>query len=327
MRAIWGVLLIATLGFGEARAQASEATFEGWSAVCDDVGECSTWASAGGWAEPSYILLRRQAGGRWSAHFGVTGARGEEPGEIEIKLIGTDGRLAWTRRLYGKSDDRHMREAGIDAAQELMALREAMASGKTAEVVTDGRIEPWRAIPLAGAASALHWIDAHEPDPRRAVIRRAPAVSQANLPKAPPAASPDCAQVSLYRLSPGKVLSVRWCSDDDHAAGAYTDITLLDERGRRLPGPVMEGHSEEFTPVLANVDYDPKTRSLSAFQPGEYRLGSCGADTTWIWDGAEFRAARLTEMLDCISMSRTLWPSHRNVRVVDAEPSQNARRK
>lgn len=327
MRAIWGALLIAALGFGEARAQAGSAQFDGWSAVCDEVGECSAWASAGGWAAPSYILLRRHAGGRWSAHFGVLGARGSAQGEVEVKLIGTDGRLAWTRRLQGKSDDWHMRPVGIDSAQDVKTLREAMASNKTAEVSTDGRIEPWRMIPLAGAASALKWIEARGPDPRRAVIRRAPAVSQARLPKAQTAGSSDCTEASLHRLSPGKVLALSWCSDDDHAAGAYSDIALLNERGRRLPGPVMEGYSEEYASVLANVEYDPQTRSLSAFQPGEYRLGSCGADMTWVWDGAVFRTARLTEMTDCISMPRTLWPSRRSVRVIDAKRRLGARGK
>src|SRR4051794_5874992 len=98
MRAVWGALLIAALGFGEARAHASSANFERWSAVCDQVGECSAWAGAPGAAAPSYILLRRDAGGRWSAHLGAT-TEGSEPAAIEMKVIGPGGKTIWTRRL------------------------------------------------------------------------------------------------------------------------------------------------------------------------------------------------------------------------------------
>lgn len=316
MRAIWGALLIAALGFGEARAQAGEATFEGWSAVCDDVGECSAWASTGGWAAPSYILLRRDAGGRWTAHFGAMGHRSYSQGALEVKLAGAE-RAAWTHRFEGKSDDRAMREAAVTSSPDVAALRTAIASGQTIQIVADGRNEPWQTISLSGATSALAWMETRAANPRPPVIRRAPTIDQARLPKAPPTVE-DCEAPSLYRLSPGKILVVGWCSGGDYPAEASSYLGLIDEHGHDLPGPVLEGYSLELTAVFASLAYDPKTRGLSAFQPGEYRLGSCGAEIRWVWDGASFRLTRLTQMIDCINLPPALWPSIRRARVIDA---------
>lgn len=316
MRAIWGALLIAALGFGEARAQAGSTNFEGWSAVCDEVGECSAWASAGGWAEPSYLLLRRSANGQWSAYFGVS-TYGSEPNAIELKVTGSDGKAAWARRFSSAADDQAMRRTTISAAADVAAFREAIAQGLTLETYADGKLEPAKTISLKGSAAALLWIQGRGPDPHPPVIRRAPAASQAHLPKAPPSTRALCDGPFLTRLSPGKILADTSCRLFEDKSESFTTTALLDEGGRRIAGPEIEGHAEEDDYGFAWAIYDSRTRTLSAFQQGEYKRGSCGMSTEWIWDGARFRVTRQTQMVDCVGIPRDLWPSNRRVRVVD----------
>ncbi len=317
MRAIWGALLIAALGFGEARAQAGEATFEGWSAVCDDVGECSAWAGGGGPLAPSYILLRRDAGGQWSAHLGAT-TEASEPAMIEMKVVGRGGQTTWTRRFSGSADDRAMHRTTV-AADEIAAFRNATAQGLTLETYANGKVEPLRAISLKGSAAALLWIQARGPDPRRPVIRRAPIASQAHLPVIPLSSDPLCYEPSLTRLSPGKILARTSCRVFEDKSESLMTMQLLDEHGSRLPGPEIEGYVEEDSYGLAGAIYDPKTRTLSGLQYGEYRPGSCGNSTEWVWDGEQFRMARETQMVDCVGIPKALWPSNRRARVIDAQ--------
>jgi hypothetical protein len=315
VRAIWSALLITALGFGEARAQAGSTNFEGWSAVCDDVGECSAWASAGGWASPSYILLRRSADGQWSAQLGAaTGTSESAP--IEMKVVGPGGKLTWMRRLSASPGDR-TRRITLSAADQVAALRDATGKGLTLETSDNGKVEPFRTISLKGGAAALLWIGDRGPDPRRPAIRRAPFVSQAHLPKAPPPEGALCNEPSLARLSPGKILVETSCRVFEDKSESFSGMALLDERGSRMPGPEIEGYDEDDDYGLADAIYDPKTRTLSAFQKGEYHLGSCGANTEWVWGGTRFRMVRQTRMVDCVGIPRDLWPSNRRVRVVD----------
>lgn len=316
MRAIWGALLIAALGCGEARAQAGSANFDRWSAVCDDVGECSAWASAGGSAEPSYLLLRRSAGGQWSAHFGVS-TSGSEPKAVELKVIGPVGKATWAHRIASAPDDRSMRRTTISISADVAALRATIAQGLTLETYSDGRLDPLKTISLQGSAAALLWIQARGPDPHPLAIRRAPTVSQARLPKVAPSAGTLCEGPFLTRLSPGKILADTSCRQFADKSESFTSMALLDERGHRLPGPKIEGYAEEDDYGLASATYDSQTRTLSGFQDGEYRLGSCGMSTEWIWDGEQFRVARQTQMVDCVGIPRDLWPSTRRVRVID----------
>lgn len=316
MRAIWGALLIAALGFGEARAQAGSTSFEGWSAVCDDIGECSAWTSAGGWARPSYLLLRRSADGQWSAHFGVS-TSGSEPKTIALKVVGPGGKAIWTHPLQSAADDQSMRRTTIPAA-EVVAFRKTIAQGLSFETYVDGKLVPGQTLSLKGSAAALLWIQDRGPDPRRPVIRRAPVVSQAHLPKATPSENTLCEGPFLSRLSPGKILADTSCRPFADVSQSYTSLQLLDETGRAIPGPEIEDVSEDDSEALAGATYDSRTRTLSAPQDGEYRLGSCGAETEWVWDGTRFRMARQTKMTDCVGVPRGLWPSTRRVRVIDA---------
>jgi hypothetical protein len=177
-------------------------------------------------------------------------------------------------------------------------------------------------ISLTGSAAALLWIQDRGPDPRRPAIQRAPFVGQAHLPKTAPPKNPLCEGPFLTRLSPGKILADTSCRLFADKSQAYTSLRLLDEAGHPVPGPEIEGYSEEDDDSLTGATYDPTTRTLSASQDGEYRLGSCGANTEWVWDGTRFRMAREARMIDCVGIPRDLWPSTRRARVTDA-PSRN----
>jgi hypothetical protein len=316
VRAISCALLIAALGFGEARAQAGSAQFDGWSAVCDDVGECSAWASGGGPLAPSYLLLRRDANGQWSAHFGIS-TFGSQANAIELGVIGPGGKATWTHHFEAPADDRSMRRTTIFATREISVFRDATAQGLTLEIRADGKVDPLKTISLKGSAAALLWIQDQGSAPRRPVIRRSPIVSQAHLPRTPPSADALCDGPFLKRLSPGKILAATSCRAFEDKSESSTSMQLLDEDGRRIPGPLIEGLDDDDN-GFASATYDPKTRILSAHQAGEYGFGSCGMSTQWVWDGARFRVARQTQMVDCVGIPQKLWPSNRRVRVIDA---------
>ncbi len=317
MRAVWGALLIAALGFGEARAKAGSAQFDGWSAVCDDVGECSAWAGGGGPLAPSYLLLRRDANGQWSAHFGVS-TSGSEPNAIELRVIGPRGQVTWTRRFEGPADDRSISRTMISTPREVSAFRDATARGLALQTRADGKVDPLKTISLKGSAAALLWIQDQGPAHLRPVIRRAPIVSQAHLPRTPPSTDALCDGPFLKRLSPGKILAATSCRVFEDKSESSTSMQLLDEDGRRISGPLIEGLDDDGN-GFASATYDPKTRTLSADQAGEYGFGSCGMTTEWVWDGAQFRVARQTQMVDCVGIPRNLWPSNRRARVIDAQ--------
>ncbi|MGR4862871.1 DUF1176 domain-containing protein [Caulobacter sp. LARHSG274] len=317
MRTVWGALLIAALGFGEARAQAGSANFERWSAVCDEVGECSAWASNGNWLAPSYLLLRRSADGQWSAHFGVSTSDNELKA-IELKVIGPDGAATWTGRFSSAPDDQSMRRTSVLATSEVAVLRDAIAQGLTLGAYANGKIDGPKTISLKGSAATLLWIQNRRPDPHYPAIRRPPVASQTHLPKVSSMGDSLCYEPDLTRLSPGKILAETSCRVFEDKSGSYTTMQLLDENGSRLPGPEIEDYVEEDSYGLAGATYDPKTLTLSGSQYGEYRPGSCGWSTEWVWDGERFRVAHEKGMIDCVGIPRELWPSKRRVRVIDA---------
>lgn len=56
-----------------------------------------------------------------------------------------------------------------------------------------------------------------------------------------------------------------------------------------------------------NGEYDPKTRTLSAFGRGR-GLGDCGVIQAWIWTGERFVLTRESSMGECAGVPADLWP-------------------
>lgn len=65
-----------------------------------------------------------------------------------------------------------------------------------------------------------------------------------------------------------------------------------------------EGESD----LLVNPDYDPETRTLSAFAKAR-GMGDCGVSQTWTWTGQAFVLSREQVMQDCWGMSSDFWPT------------------
>lgn len=59
---------------------------------------------------------------------------------------------------------------------------------------------------------------------------------------------------------------------------------------------------------LTNPNYDPETRTMTAFAKGR-GIGDCGVDQAWIWTGQAFVLSRERVMSDCFGITSDLWPS------------------
>jgi hypothetical protein len=57
-----------------------------------------------------------------------------------------------------------------------------------------------------------------------------------------------------------------------------------------------------------NVEYDPKTRTLTSFAKAR-GLGDCGSNQTWVWDGQAFQLLSETDMPQCRGAPPDDWPS------------------
>ena len=101
-------------------------------------------------------------------------------------------------------------------------------------------------------------------------------------------------------------------------AGAYnfsyayfiTGPNGVDPRQVRFPDRDGDtDHSAEGeNDLLVNPEYDPKTRTLSAFAKAR-GLGDCGVSQTWTWTGQAFVMSREQVMQDCWGMSSEFWPT------------------
>lgn len=99
-------------------------------------------------------------------------------------------------------------------------------------------------------------------------------------------------------------------------AGAYniTHNWYLTGPGGRDPrpaaligtaGPGADPTSPDNATV--NGEYDPKTRTLSAFAKGR-GIGDCGSAQTWTWTGQRFVLTRESTMGECAGVPADLWP-------------------
>ena len=99
-------------------------------------------------------------------------------------------------------------------------------------------------------------------------------------------------------------------------AGAYnvTHVWYVTGPGGSDPRPaVLAGTSgpgadpERPDNSTVNGEYDPRTRTLSAFAKGR-GLGDCGALQTWTWTGDRFVLSRESVMGECAGVPADLWP-------------------
>lgn len=70
------------------------------------------------------------------------------------------------------------------------------------------------------------------------------------------------------------------------------------------PRPSAEGDDMWLT----NPNYDPETRTMTAFAKGR-GIGDCGVDQTWTWTGEAFVLNHERVMSDCFGITSELWPT------------------
>jgi hypothetical protein len=337
------IMLLAALTAlaGPAAAQAVK-TFKSWSATCDNLGTCTAFGYTDEAADThGFIRLVRAAGPDAAPRVTLrTETEDGDDGKAPLTWrVSVDGATpAGLEAVAAKAGDDE-RRAELSPAQARALL--AAARNGASLTLTGGKTPI--TITLAGSSAALLWIDdrqgrvgtltalaARGPKPASAVPAAAPppavaaaaAVSQAGLPTRLPAAiralpkvkdcdDPDAAKLdpTVARLGPHQVLWGAPCSE-----GAYNVLSLLfiaDEAGhgaREIVPPDAHPPHPKPPQELMNVDYDPATRTLTAFAKAR-GLGDCGSLEHWIWDGKAFRLLDETVMGDCQGVPPDDWPS------------------
>jgi hypothetical protein len=221
-----------------------------------------------------------------------------------------------------------------------MSLIAALKEGQALDISQGGKTLD--SISLAGSAAVLLWVDDQQgrvgtvtalarPGPKPAgavpppaappIVQAAPPVAQGGLPqKAPRAlvkAIDDCDQDRkpedsddvVARLAPGLVLWGPQCS-----MGAYNQVNVFflgDEKARamkRVVFPEAPGAGQASDDELFNVDYDPKTQTLSSFSKGR-GIADCGEATAWVWTGRAFALFSELYMPECRGVPADDWPT------------------
>lgn len=319
-------------------ARPESRAFRDWRATCDNGAACTAFAPS---TEPDQGWLRLAMAsdadaapdvriGLWSP--GEEGLAPAAPLTLTI-----DGRAFVARRIAG-ADLPTAQIAGSDA----MAVVRALAAGRQAAIVAGSRSVD---LSLSGAAAAMLWIDERQgrldtpgalvrtgDQPRRALapdlptVAPGPAVDQAGFggeaPTLPAAieALPSvkaCREetawnpyvqkaVTSARLGPDREMWAVPCF-----AGAYNlgQQVFVTGPGGRDPAPVaFPTASGAPTDTVVNAEYDPGTRTLSAFNKGR-GLGDCGIAQSWVWTGTAFVLKAEREMRDCAGVPSDLWPT------------------
>lgn len=336
-----GLALVGGAGATEEEPPSLTRDFGDWNAACDNVRGCTAIgfaADAAGGAGPHLFIAR--GGGAHDqprVEIGIGYSEGAEAvmdgDAIEVAVDGPRPMrlMAHARRGRESYDWPEL----VFPAERTMEFMQAVIQGRRVDLTHKGT--PLGAVSLSGSSAALRWIDAEQkrdggrtalvatgPRPAKAdpappdppVIRRAPAISQAGVPRTLPAALAEREDVRLcadeyadddqrapgvYRLSKTEYLWHVPCG-----AGAYNFnglflIARRDGTGARSPG---FGYPEPDH--LVNGSYDPKTRMLTAFAKGR-GLGDCGDDAAWAWDGREFRPAHRAVMETCLGVTSEHW--------------------
>jgi hypothetical protein len=326
---------------GAARAQAVK-SFKDWSVVCDNLRTCSAFGYTEEGADTDAFIRIVRPGGPAGTPRVTLRADAEDGDDGKAPLtwrISVDGQVPPSLAAVAARAGESERRAELTPAQSA-ALIGALRSGAALTIL--GGKAPI-AISLAGSSAALLWMDdrqgrvgtttalvARGPKPASAVppapappmVRAAPPAPQTGLPTKLPALirndrrlkdcdDPEAAKFDpiVARLAPGEFLWAAPCS-----AGAYNLLSVLfvaDEAGRgarELIPPDAEAPNPDADDELMNIDYDAKTRTLSAFAKAR-GLGDCGAATRWVWDGKAFALLDEQVMPDCRGVTADDWPS------------------
>lgn len=313
-----------------ATVPSEERTFRDWTAVCDNINNCTAFGPAednGG-----FVMVKLDAGpaatprvhaGSWSL-----------PSDASRISLTIDGR-EFAGKMEGLGEDPILT---LDNASAQMIG--ALANGRAMTLSAGGETA---AVSLSGAAAAFLWIDERQgrlgtttalvrkgdrpanavPAARAAPRLVAAAVSAQNdLPQSMPsqiAALPkvrECGDINqsgpainegwtVARLGPDSLLWSVPCG-----AGAYNfsqayALSANDGSGARmLTFPTAGAMLDD----LVNSNFDPDTNEISAFGKGR-GLGDCGQMGSWVWTGQAFMLKSEDVMGSCLGVHWEYWPS------------------
>ncbi|MDQ0462325.1 hypothetical protein QO010_000073 [Caulobacter ginsengisoli] len=319
--------------------------FKDWSAVCDNIKSCEAMTFAGDTFElAAFFTIRRAAGPGAPVKVVISAMAsddeaGRQPTVWQLLLDGKP--LPGFADLNAPSKDGMWRVELVGPRAE--AFLAAIRNGDGLLVKGASKTDRSR-FSLSGLSASLLWLDdaqgrvggatalakpgptpasAVPPAPRRPIIIAAKPVSQAGLPKTPPAAlkaNPALAECDLdpkagnydlvvARLAPGKLFWGIPCS-----AGAYNtfyELFVTDEKGggaKPAIPPYAPGAEDQPTNELMNISFDPAKQMLSNFDKMR-GIGDCGAMSDWVWDGTSFLLVTQYMMPDCHGVPPDDWPS------------------
>ena len=325
------VTAAATTGDAESAASSqipSETkTFREWTAVCDNVNACAAYGPAAD--NSGFVMVQIDAGP--SAKPQVTAGSWSLPSGASRLLLNIDG-----RNYAGKME-------AVDSETPMLSIKDAsdqligaIANGRAMTLTAGGETAH---VTLTGAAAAFLWIDERQgrlgsttalirkgqrpasavpaaPTPPR--LQAAAAVAQSNLPARMPAAVAnlpavrECAQNDntsepwdVARLGPDTLLWGVPCGSGAYNFSRSYVTSANDGSNARLVSFPTTGQA---VTQLINSNYDPKSRTLSAFGKGR-GIGDCGEAAEWVWTGRSFSLLSEVTMTDCLGIHWTQWPS------------------
>ncbi|KAK0360700.1 hypothetical protein LTR94_026274 [Friedmanniomyces endolithicus] len=319
-------------------ARPDDRAFRDWRVTCDNGALCTAFAPSlepdAGWLK---LSLSPEAHAAPAISLGIWSPGDAAPSAQAPLTLTIDGRNFTAERIID-ADPPSARIAGPDVAPIVRAL----ASGKTA-VVAFGKQKV--TLSLRGAAAAMLFIDERQGrlETPNALVRVGDQPSRVRPPDLPQVVAAPLVDQSGFGSENPKLpaaleglQSVRACRSETSwneyvgketfsarlgpqqelwgvpcFAGAYNigyRVFVTGPNGRD-PMPVafpqaMGGVAED----AVNAVYDPRTRTLSAFNKGR-GLGDCGIAQTWTWTGQAFVLKSQQEMSDCRGVSPDQWPS------------------
>jgi hypothetical protein len=310
-------------------------SFKDWTVVCDNLRNCEADGFAADEVEKAAILrLTRD---------GAPGA----PARIDLVLMDDTSAAPRGKPMVLAIDGRPVMTvpANGDGTASLTPVQVGPLLGAARNgTALSIRLEDNEVgvVSLAGMVAALRMVDDQQrrvgtvtamvakgaaplsavpPQPAPPVVRRAPAVAQTGLAAKPPAgvkalaAKAECevdqgeapGEPEVHRLAADTVLWQIPCG-----AGAYNFTSLLVIADAKGGGARLAPLDEVGDGLVVNVQYDPKTRILSAYAKGR-GVGDCGESQEWAWTGQTFVLTHAASMPVCQGQGD--WPTSYQAKV------------
>lgn len=286
-----------------------------WDLTCDNARDCTVTGGGSSLIHGAYVRIDRsgRASARARVLVGVGGVSSRRGGSlaVTVDISAADGAVLFRRTVRAAPDVSQRMALPMPAGPFLAALRR----GAYLTITVEGEAQE-RKLGLGEAMEALRGADSAQrragtrtalvtrgprpagavpPPPALPVIYRAPAVTQAGLPTAPPAAVRRAGRANScdeeadgpprpYRLSWGRVLWIGPCQNGS-SYNPFRLVMITDERGRAVRG---------FGDLPSDgVSFDARRRVLKAAYYCR-QAGDCGQVTEWVWDGRRFVRMQVT---------------------------------